>query len=54
MDARDIIGLLIGAGLLDVRTGAVNLSKLTKGGVDNERGQQDNGAGGGDAGRSGH
>jgi len=31
MDARDVIGLLIGAGVLDVKTGAVNLSKLAKG-----------------------
>ena len=44
MDARDVVGLLISTGALDVKTGAVNLSKLTKGGEDdNQRDKQHSG-----------
>mgnify|MGYP006923243869 CR=1 FL=1 len=44
MDARSVIALMISTGLLDVKTGAVNLSKLTKGGEDdNQRGKQHSG-----------
>lgn len=43
MDARDIIGLLIGAGLLDVKTGKVDVDKLGGGEGDNQRGKQHSG-----------